>query len=217
VLTPEYVVQYLERAIRKLIQNSRATKQSTLSEDDVFQDILLTLITPSATLGSNYLQRYDPARCYASTYVLTMVTNHLRGLHRREVTAARYGTEVSLTEPVGRDESEPTRLLDVIPEPTSSIDAAERRLLQQQIIKALYKPEHRRFFSTNSRGVGRSTARIGLMILVQGMDVTEVAEALEVTPAEVRRRLRILREDPDFQRFLDTQPRPARTARVHVA
>lgn len=173
------------------------------SAEDCFQEIVLAMITPSQALGSSYLDRYNPERGSAQNYVLMFTVQQMMKLHAKESNRRRIMPEPLSLSFIGPEES-PTEAYDVaestIPDPAWSDEDLDQTIRSPEDLRRFFAGTgHEVARSHNSAGEPRSTVYMLELLLFGGLSISEIAARLEITPAEVHRRLKLLRKDSRIQ------------------
>jgi hypothetical protein len=193
-----------------LIRHRIRKFQVTESVDDCLQQILLSMITPSAKLGTSYLERYDPSRGTAQHYVLMFTMQQMMKLHAREKARHQLVPEplpIELHD--GDDEASGTlRAVEAVAESTIADPAAPWEALDQEIRtpadlrRLLGRSRHAECRSYSPTGEPRSTLHMLELLIWGGLSITEIAARLAITTAEVHRRFKLLRKEPSLAALL---------------
>lgn len=198
-LTPEYVKAHYQKMIENIIRKFHVQDPV----EDIFHDIILAMMVPSRTLGTSYLDRYDPSRAYASTYLTVMATNFMKGVYRKDNDRRRINPVPESQLPglnsvcQNRAEDKINRKLVANLADEHNVEAeVVSKVEQRQLLQYLRNEVNTNFSSRSGKGSPRSTWRVCAMILLKQMSIPEVAEELGVTPVEVRRRVKLLVNDP---------------------
>lgn len=199
-LTADFVVTTFTPLIRHRIRKFAVSE----SVDDCLQHILLGMITPSESLGTSYLERYDPSRGTAQHYVLMYAMQQMMKLHGREKTRREIIPEFVPIESV-EPEGEMRGTLDAydcISEGSLADPAAPWESLHQEIRRPedlrqlLGRTRHAECRSYSPSGEPRSTLYMLELLIWGGLSITEVAARLDISAAEVHRRFKLLRKEP---------------------
>lgn len=201
-LTLEIVITRYERLMRHRIRQFHVSEPP----EDCLQQILLAMITPSETLGSSYLERYNPSRGPAQHYVLMFCMQQMMKLHAREKTRRDLMDPVPLvvddqdTEVWSEHEVRESTIMD----PAWDARDAETTIRHpEDLRRVLAGTHHQVAHSTNSAGEPRSTQYMLELLIWGGFTIAEIASRLEITAAEVRRRFRALSKEPRLQAFIE--------------
>lgn len=204
-LTIEMVIPEYERLIR-----SKIAKLANGDDfEECFQHLILTMITPSETLGTNYLDRYDPTRSSVANYLSMFCAQQLSKRNQRlkaqpETVPLVYGTVDELQDFTGQVVAEET-----IPaeewEPEIDADTVKT---PDDLRKILRGTPFLSVSSCSPSGEPRSTYRVLELMVWGGLSAREVGERLGVTTAEIYRRIKLLRADPRIRALRDGRLAP---------
>lgn len=201
-LTIEHVLLHYERLLRHRIRQFHMSEPA----EDCFQQVIVAMITPSATLGTNYLERYNPSRGSAKTYVLMFCMQQMMKMHEREKNRRRLMPDPI---PLVYDEAEGEELdRDVVTEssiadPNWSLTLEESSIRNREdLYKLLGDTKHAYAHSKSPSGEPRSTVYMLELLLWGGLSITEIAHRLAVTSSEVSRRFKALRNEPRITQLL---------------
>lgn len=204
VLTLELVIEKYERLMRHRIRQFQVSEPA----DDCLQQILLAMIVPSETLGTSYLERYNPSRGPAQHYVLMFCMQQMMKLHTREKLRRGLMDPIPLviddidTSQWSNDEEVSESL---VPDPSWDDREMETTIRRpEDLHRLLAGTRHQLAHSTNSAGEPRSTQYMLELLIWGGFSIAEIALRLEVTSAEVRRRFKALSQEPRLRAFLNT-------------
>lgn len=202
-LTIEMVLENYGRLLKHRI----STFHTQDSIEDSFQSILTAMITPSATLGTSYLDRYNPSRGTAKAYVLMFCIQQMMKIREREKNRRRLMPDplpLVFEDAEELDESGS----DAVPESTVA-DPAWSTTMQDSTVrtprdlrKLLQGTKHVLAHSFSPSGEPRSTVYMLELLLWGGLSTTEIAQRLAVTTSEVSRRFKALRTEPRILRLL---------------
>lgn len=192
VLTPELVLNHYEALLRSRIRSFRLPESM---EEDLFQEMFLSLIQPSETLGTSYIQRYNPVRAAASVY-LQMFANQwlIKYLDRQEREVAfDCSLTFAFTEQEEASGSEISEAV-VADEGTWRV-VLENDALREEILRLVDRAPYNQPASYAPDGEPRSTKRIVELLLVEELSMREIGRRLSLSPNEVCRRVKMLRRE----------------------
>lgn len=201
-LTIETVLEHYGRLLRHRIGQFHMSD----TVDDCFQQVIVAMITPSSTMGTTYLERYNPSRGSAKTYVLMFCMQQMMKMHAREKNRRRLMPDPV---PLVYDDPEGDELeRDVVAEcsvadPSWSTKYEEETVrTREDLYKLLQGTRHMHAHSMSPSGEPRSTVYMLELLLWGGLSITEIAHRLAVTSSEVSRRFKALRTEPRIAQLL---------------
>lgn len=204
-LTIELVVENYERLLRHRIRQFKVREPV----EDCLQQILLNMITPSETLGTSYLQRYNPSRGPAQHYVLMFTMQHMMKLHAREKKRSMI-----MPEPIALVFEDAEELLEA-PDMVAESTIADPSWDSDEVHATIRTPEDLRRFLAGTRhikatsmspsGEPRSTCYMLELLLWGGLTVVEIAQRLDLGTAEIYRRFKALQKEPRILPLLRTR------------
>ena len=196
LLSIEWVIENFDKKLRTAV----GRYQIEDPVEDLVHAVYLKLITPAPSVGTTYLERFDPNKYSISTYLYGFVNNHCNKVFRREhcSVGTAMAHAVRLDAPIQKDSEEGDSMLDILMV-YELMPEAERNLIRDSIIAALNEPEFARFSSFSSDGSPRSIQRMATMVLRDGLTPSEVAEKLEVSVTFVRKQLKRLGKSAKIQ------------------
>lgn len=193
-LTAELVLRQYTGLLRSRIRGDSLREDA----DDIIQDVMLTLTKPGRRGGPNLLESYNPSRGSVVNYLViitdSVIAKRVTKQSRRDRLAG--GPMVELDEPIGEDEHG-----CLLPAQSVADARAEQALAKGAELQVLLVGLRARFSkasSVSNSGQPRSVSAI-LAMLLDDFDVKDIAEKLECSRNEVRRKLRALRTDPYIQ------------------
>lgn len=191
-LTIEVVLERYDRLIRsKLV---KFTNGDDL--EDCFQQVVLAMITPSKTLGTSFLERYNPSRGNIPNYLSMFCVQQMSKRFNRmksspETVPILQGTSEDIERLTGLGVSE--EAIQDLSETKLDIDTIKS---PEDLRRILQGTHHIRVTSCSPSGEPRSTYHMLCLIVWEGLTPKEVADRLGVTSSEVYRRLKALRTEP---------------------
>lgn len=195
-LTIGFVLSNYERLLRHRIRQFHVSEPA----EDCFQQIVLAMITPSDSLGTSYLERYNPSRGPAQHYVLMFAMQHMMKLHSRETNRRRImPTPFSLSyvdsDSLSDEDSDVAESMLV--DPHWNPDDSDRTIRSPEDLRQFFAGTRHAFaHSMSPSGEPRSTVYMLELMLFGGLTISEIANRLEVSAAEVHRRIKLLRKEP---------------------
>jgi DNA-directed RNA polymerase specialized sigma24 family protein len=206
-LTVDLVWTHFVPLIRHRIRKFQVSE----SVEDCLQQVILAMIVPSETLGTSFLDRYDPSRGPAQHYVLMFATQQMMKLHAREKTRREILPEpvaidfTDLTEEGGTLQEFDVLAESTIPDPKATWETFDREIRRPEDLRLMLKgTRHAECRSHSPSGEPRSTLYMLELLLWGGFSIAEIATRLAITSAEVHRRFKLLRKEPRLQALLNT-------------
>lgn len=196
-LTPEIVVRQFTPMIMGLIRKFKIQNQS---DEDLFNSILVVMITPSKTFGTSFLDRYDRDKAYASTYITTMVMNYLKGAYRSDKREEAVFQKFVANPETGV--KEPVKIENTLAA-EDAYESVEERVATQTLLRTLRTKKNTDFYSRSPKGKPRTTFRAVMLMLLKGLSIVEIAEEFGVSQVEIRRRFGLLASDPKLRRIAE--------------
>lgn len=199
-LTPDLIATHLFPLMRKKIRAFAPHEEC----EELLHQILSQMMLPSEKLGTSYLDRYDPARGTAATYVLMYVTQALIKRHQLEKSRReKLGQPVSIAFD-GDYDSEWEHGPQVEESGIEDPNYDESRYYEtvrtaEDLDRLLAGTRHAQARTMAPSGEPRSTLYMLKLLVFGNFTVPEVATRLSVSPSEVNRRLRDLRTERCIQ------------------
>lgn len=194
-----------------LIRHRVRKFQVSESVEDCVHQVILAMMVPSETLGTSFLERYDPSRGPAQHYVLMFATQQMMKMHAREKNRRELMPEPAAIDFGDLSEEDGTpREFDIVTEATLADPKASWETLDlevrhpEDLRRLLAGTRHAECRSRSASGEPRSTLYMLELLLWGGFSITEIGNRLGVTSAEVHRRFKLLRKEPRLRALLDT-------------
>lgn len=203
-LTIEYVLQHFTKMMRHRIRTFKVSDPV----DDCFHQILLAMMVPSETLGTSYLERYNPSRGPVQHYVMMFCVQQMMKLHQRE--KHRHSLmPVTVRLDFESDDhlsSESTQLVHecIVPDPRTVDDSGLHETIRspEDLHRFFANTRYAQATSVSPSGEPRSTVYMLELLLFGNLTISEIAARLDITPAEVHRRFKALRKEPRIRPLL---------------
>lgn len=210
------VVQELNQVIERHAKRFRLE----MPVQDVVAEVWHKLLRRSKRLGTSLLERYDPKRATLRVYVSTIALSEMRKLYnkeryRRRMIGAfhndrlvRSGVQLAVAKchsvPVlnSRGTLQYAAETEYQLADDSTADSVAGMLVDfdiELLFRALRGTRHDVAKRRNASGEGLSNLQVLRCLLVDRMDVREIAEKFGVSVSEIRRRTLQLRNEPRVQ------------------
>jgi hypothetical protein len=204
-LTPEIVLQMYKKLLVHKIRQFRTTE----TVEDCLHQVLLQMMTKSETLGTSYLERYNPDRGTAKNYVVMFCTQQMMKMTAVEANRRRLMPEpVPITYSSERTARQAGMASEsVMADPSweeSDHDATIRT--PGDLRELLAGTPHAEVPGWSQSGEPQSTVYMLELMLWGGLNASEVARRLDLPSSSVRRRVSQLKVEPKILVLRDNQP-----------